>query len=201
MVALSQNVEKMTEEQYFAFCDDSEIKYEFVGGTLIAMAGVSVRHGIIKNNVSAGLHTQLRDSHCFVIDDVRLAVESKKVSYRFPDVMVLCGEANTVKDRTDTIDNPTVLVEVLSESTEKIDTRDKLAEYTQLASVQEYILVSQDKPQIERFKRQTNGDWLYTRLSNMDDVLHIESIKAELTMQSVYARINFTDDDEQASEG
>lgn len=197
MVALPNQPHHLTEEEYFKLSDESEFKIEYVNGEIIMMAGASVNHGRIKNSISRVLGNQLLDGDCDVIDDVRLAVLSVAVSYRFPDLMVLCGEANTVKNRTDTIDNPIVLVEILSPSTKSTDKDEKLKEYTRLESVQEYVLVSQTAPQIEIFRRQESGLWTYTTpIEGLDNEITLHSIDCVLKLSDVYRRVTFGDDEQ-----
>lgn len=196
MVSLPQHSAPayMTEAEYLAFEEQSEVKHEFVNGEVYAMTGGSVRHNLIANQTGASLIRQLLDKDCIVpSNDTRIKVQSK-VAHRYPDVTVICGQIDYFDNRVDTVTNPIVLIEVLSHSTEIIDRNDKFNEYTQLSSLQEYVLISQDTPQIERFLRQESGDWLYTRVIGIDGILELPSIDCQLVLADVYRKVELTDD-------
>jgi Uma2 family endonuclease len=189
-----QEPSQMTEAEYLAFEEKSEIKYEFVNGRVFAMAGASWNHNVVCQSTSTTLDNQLADKPCFVVsNDLRLKVESK-VSFRYPDVMVIYGEPRFVDNRIGTIDNPTVIVEVLSSSTALEDHNAKLDEYTRLESVEEYVLISQDEAKIERYFRQDSGDWLYTKVKGREHSLNLLSIGCKLDLATVYKKIKLKGD-------
>ncbi len=126
----------MTEAEYLAFADTQEIKYEYQNGEIVAMTGGSVWHGVITGNTITHLNNQLGERDCTVTSpDVRVHIAAKR-AYRYPDVTLFCGEPAYVEGRTDTITNPALLVEVFSPGTAKTDHTDKLAEYTQIDTLQ-----------------------------------------------------------------
>lgn len=182
---------RMTEAEYLAFQEKSDIRYEFVSGKVYAMAGADWKHVMITQSTSVALYNQLAGKSCFVAtSDLRLKVTSKKVSYRYPDLMVICGSPRFVDGRQDTINNPIVIIEVLLPSTALEDRNAKLEEYTSIESVQEYLLISQDDIKIERFKRHQAGEWLYTSVTGLEAQLEINSIDCVLTLASVYEKVN-----------
>ncbi len=194
MSAQPYNPNHMTEAEYLEFEDKSASRHEYVNGEVIAMTGATVRHNTIANNISSSLTVQLAQKDCIVnASETRIKVDAK-ISYRYPDVVVVCGKIEFLENRRDTITNPTVIIEVLSPSTEIIDRNQKLEEYTQLPSVEEYVLVSQDKQKIERFLRQDNGDWLYSKAFG-DDIMFLPSIDCKLDLNSVYAKLDLLDDE------
>jgi len=185
---------QMTEAEYLVFEAQNENKHEFVNGDVFAMTGASVRHNLVVNNVVTALVNQLSEKNCLVpSNDTRLKVESK-VSYRYPDVMVICDKIQYVDERVDTIRNPIVIVEVLSPSTALVDRNQKLDEYTQLSSVQEYVLISQDEHKLERFLRQDDQNWLYTKISGLEGMLELSSIECQLSAQAIYAKLDLLGD-------
>ena len=147
-MALAQQHEEheplyMTEAEYLEFEEKSDIRHEYVKGRVYAMSGGSVRHGLITTNISTDFNNQLEETDCKVSAlATRVKVEEME-SYRYPDVLVYCGEEDYVDDRTDTLGNPLVVVEVLSPSTALKDRNEKLIEYVRSNTLQEYVLVSQ----------------------------------------------------------
>lgn len=185
---------QVSESEYLAFETTRELKHEFVNGEVFAMTGESVRHNLICNNTSTALINQLVDEPCIVpSNDTRVKVESH-VSYRYSDVTVICGEVAYVDGRTDTISNPIIVIEVLSPSTALLDRNQQLDEYTQIPTLQEYVLISQDAHKIERFLRQESGDWLYTKVTRDDGVLKLSSIDCELKVADVYRKLDLIGD-------
>lgn len=177
----------MSEAQYLALEEQSDIKHEYVDGQIFAMAGTGWNHNIINGNVQTSLNNQLAGKGCSAVSsDMRLKVESKKVSFRYPDTMVICGEPEFVDERSDTISNPTVIIEVLSPSTALKDHNEKLHEYTKIESVQEYVLISQHEVKVERYLRQSDGNWLYTLLSGLSASIELPSIDCSLDLAKVY---------------
>lgn len=187
----------MSEVAYLAFEDESKGKHEYASGKVYAMTGASLRHNLIVNNTVASLVAQLADKPCIVPNnDTRVRVASM-VSHRYPDITVICGSAQYYEKRVDTITNPIVLLEVLSPSTALTDRNEKLDEYTRIPSLQEYVLISQDAPKIERFLRRdeaAHGDWLYTKVTDKAMSLALPSIDCVLALHAVYAKLDLTED-------
>ena len=183
---------QMSESDYLAFEETSTIKHEYVNGEVYAMTGAGWNHNLINGNTQTTLNSQLADKPCGVVSsDMRLKVESKSVSFRYPDTMVICGEPEFADDRTDTITNPIVIVEVLSPSTALKDRNEKLQEYISVSSVQEYVLISQHEAKVEVYTRQQSGTWLYTPLNGLDASIELTSIDCTLALAKLYAKVNF----------
>ena len=194
-MALSQH-ETWTESGYLAYEDDSEFKHEFANGEVVAMTGASLKHSLICVNTSTTLNIQLANKDCGVVsNDVRLQIVRKR-HYRYPDVMVFCGDPEFFDERIDTITNPTLIIEVLSESTEIIDRNQKLDEYLQIETLQEYILISQKEAKIERYLRRESGDWLYTKVTDLAGQLKLPSIDCQLMLADVYNKVAFDSETE-----
>ncbi|MAU08492.1 MAG: hypothetical protein CL607_01625 [Anaerolineaceae bacterium] len=181
----------VTEEEYLAFEQDSEIKHEYAAGQIIAMTGASREHLLINHNVSRVLGNQLVERPCEVYSsDLRVQVTASG-AYRYPDIVVVCGEPEFVPPRPNSLLNPTLIIEILSDSTAEIDYRHKLAEYRRIPTLQEYLLISQDAPRIERYLKQDEQNWLYTELTGLDQQLALPSIDCTLLFSDVFYRIDF----------
>ena len=112
-------------------------------------------------------------------------------AYRYPDISVVCGEPEFAETKPVSLLNPTILIEVLSPSTAVADRIQKLREYRRIPALQEYLLISQDSPRIERFLKQDDINWLYTDLSGLDQSLALPSVDCTLKFADVYRRIAF----------
>lgn len=192
MVAVSPQPEplRMTEAEYLEFDAASEIKHEFVNGEVFAMTGGSLKNNVICMNAGTTLNNQLENKDCIVsTSDTRVKVASK-VSYRYPDVTVICGEPQFVDDRVDTISNPIVLIEVLSPSTALVDHNQKLDEYILINSLQEYVIISQNEAKAERYLRQVSGDWLYTQVTGLEGQINLPSIDCALSLADIYRKVS-----------
>ena len=197
---------RLTPEEYIAFerkaPPDSEIsRYEYLNGELIAMSGASREHNLITNNISGELRSLLKGSGCETYaSDMRVSAPVTS-SYFYPDVVVVCEEPRFEDDVFDILLNPIILVEVLSPSTEAYDRGEKFSHYRHLASLQEYILVSQDKVLVERYRRPqkretapvTAKDWIFTAFQALRDILPLTAIQCELPLQEIYERVTFPD--------
>jgi len=185
---------RYTAEEYLALERSAEYKSELVNGQIYAMSGASREHNLIAGNVFGELRSQLKGKPCEAYtSDMRVRVSDTGM-YTYPDVTVACGEPRFEDDHVDTLLNPTVIVEVLSPSTEAYDRGEKFAHYRRLASLSDYVLVSQDKARVEHFARHP-GDpslWEFAEISGLDGVLRLASIACEVTLRDVYDRVEFS---------
>ena len=185
----------LTPEEYItlerkAIPDVETVRSEYVKGKIVAMSGASFAHNLITANISAGLHARLRDSGCVAIaNEMRVSTPSTS-SYFYPDVVVVCEEPRFEDDVFDILLNPIILVEVLSPSTEAYDRGEKFIHYRQIESLQEYILVAQDKICVEIFRRQENN-WILTDFQNLEELLPLNSVQSELPLREIYDRVTF----------
>jgi Uma2 family endonuclease len=184
-----------TPEQYLALERKSPVKHEYYDGSMFAMAGASRRHNLIAVNLCREISSQLRDRPCEAyVSDMRVCVGPTGL-YTYPDVVAVCGEPQFQDGELDTLLNPTVIVEVLSPSTEADDRGNKFAHYRRLASLRDYVLVAQDRVRVERYTRQ-GEEWLLTELSRLEDVLGLAAIGCEVSLREIYAKVPFPDDGE-----
>ena len=178
----------LTPEEYLAFERKATTKHEYLNGQIVAMSGASFAHNFLTMNTANQLYNQLIGGECQVAtSDMRVKV-TQIDSYFYPDVVVVCGEPRAEDDTFDTLLNPTVVVEVLSPSTETYDRGEKFEHYQQIASLKEYVLISQDKIRVEHYYRQETG-WMQTEFRGLEDVLSLLSIGCELRLQDVYRRV------------
>jgi Uma2 family endonuclease len=178
----------LTPEEYLTFERKATTKHEYVNGQIVAMSGASFAHNFITANTANQLYNQLMDSECRVAtSDMRVKV-TEIDSYFYPDVVVVCGEPRAEDDTFDTLLNPTLIVEILSPSTETYDKGEKFEHYQQITSLKDYIPISQDKVHIEHYCRQGTG-WLQTEFQGLEVVLPLLSINCELRLQDVYRRV------------
>lgn len=188
----------MSEAEYLEFEEKSDIKHEYKAGKIYAMAGAGWNHNIINGNTQTSLNSQLVGKPCSAVSsDMRLKVVSKSVSFHYPDTMVICGEPEFVEGRSDTISNPTVIVEVLSPSTALKDHNEKLDEYIKIASVQEYVLISQHEAKLEIYTRQTFGEWLYRPIRGLNASIELTSIGCTLALAKLYDKTRDLQDNTQ----
>lgn len=181
----------LTPAEYLAFERQSEIKHEYFRGELFAMAGASRQHAQIVSNLAYLFVGQLKGRSCNVFSgDMRVKVSPTGL-YTYPDLVVVCGRPRFEDRELDTLLNPTVVVEILSKSTEAYDRGEKFAQYRTLETLTDYLLISQDRALVERFTRQESGLWLFSDSIGLDAVMPIESIQCQLPLAEVYDRVEF----------
>lgn len=179
-------------EEYLAAEKISPIKHEYIRGEVWAMAGANDAHVTIAGNMFALLRNHLRGSGCRVfIADMKARIEKANIFY-YPDVMVTCDE----RDRaTPTFKQyPCLIVEVLSRSTEAFDRGDKFADYQQLETLQEYVLINQKRQRVECFRRNAEGLWvLYTYTPGSE--VHLASVNFHISIDALYEDVSFTENE------
>lgn len=166
-------------------------KSEYYAGETFAMAGVTHQHTRVKDNFARETGTQLLGGPCYVLtSDMRVKIDASGL-YTYPDIVVICGQPTFEDQVFDTLLNPSAIVEVLSDSTEKYDRGVKFGHYRRVPAIREYVLVSQDSPLIERYVRQTDDSWLLTIFSGLDGQFEFSTIKVKITLADVYRGISF----------
>lgn len=179
----------LTPEEYLAIERQAEFKSEYIDGVMYAMAGGSPEHSLVSANVTGELHFQLKKSACRVFNsDQRVRVPGKR-KYLYPDVTVVCDQPQFADDEKDVLLNPLLIVEVLSDSTEKYDRRRKFFYYQEIESFREYLLVAQDAPIILHYVKQPDSSWLCTRIEGLDQTLTLSTINCQLALKDIYAKV------------
>jgi Uma2 family endonuclease len=182
---------KMTPEEFLTFERSSDEKHEYYDGVIVAMSGASRAHNTISTNITGLLWQQLKGKDCENFSsDMRVFVP-KTLLYAYPDIVVVCGESQFVDEVPDTLTNPLVLVEILSDSTESYDRGKKFENYRAIDSLQEYVLVSQDRAAIEKYAKHGDGFWLLTDATGFEDSIMLDSIGCALKLADVYDKVTF----------
>ena len=181
--------QSMTVDEYLALERDAEARHEYWDGVVLAMGGASPAHNAICWNLTGILHPQLRGSSCRgFAHEMRVRVPASN-RYVYPDVVVVCGEPMFQKDDVDVLTNPTLVVEVLSPSTEERDRGIKLFGYRGLPSLSVCLLVAQDRVWIEHWTRQEDGRWLVAEIDDPEATLDLPEIGCALPLSALYADV------------
>lgn len=181
----------LSPQEYLRKERQAEFRSEYYAGEMFAMAGASWEHTRIKDNLARHVGNQLEGGPCQVLtSDMRLKV-SETGLYTYPDMVVVCEEPEFEDEVFDTLLNPRVVIEVLSDSTEGYDRGVKFGHYRRLPSVHEYVLVAQDRPLVEGFVRQPDGTWVLTAVSDPKGAFAFGSIPVRVSMADIYARVQF----------
>ena len=181
----------LTPEQYLEIERKAEFKSEYYKGEMFATSGASLAHNRIASRLIQTLGVQLRGRDCEPLSgDMRVFIPATGL-YTYPDVVVVCGQPKLQEQSFDTLLNPTVLVEILSPSTEAYD-RGRKFEHRSLESVQEYVLVASDRVQIDVYTRLPEGKWILGSAGSMDAVVQLQSIDCRLSLAELYERIDLT---------
>ena len=180
----------LTPEQYLEIERAAEFRSEYFQGEMLAMGGAREAHNLLVGNLLAELHGQFRQRQCRVYpSDMRVRVSA--VSYTYPDVIALCGDRQFLDDRTDTLLNPTVIVEVLSPSTEAYDRGRKFEMYQGIESLKEYVLVASDRVHVDRYTRMAHNRWIRTSYDGLAETLELESVGASVLLADLYEKVEF----------
>lgn len=184
----TSRVPLITPAEYLEAERRAETKSEYLAGQVYAMTGASMRHNLIVANLVSSLHAQLKGRLCSVLpSDMRLHVPTGL--YTYPDVTVVCGTPQLEDEHLDTLLNPTLLIEVLSDSTERYDRGRKAEHYRRIESLVEYLLIGQHEARIERYRRQGDREWVLSEAIGVDEQIELSSINCVLTLRDVYDRV------------
>jgi Uma2 family endonuclease len=190
-MAIPQQKHFTTPEEYLRLEREASYKSEYHDGEIFAMAGGTAEHSAITASVIGALHGQLKGNRCAPYDsNLRIKIATADL-YTYPDVSVICGPLEYVDQHRDMVTNPTLIVEVLSDSTEAYDRGKKFAHYRTLPSFAEYVLVSQKEPLVEVFFKLPDGTWQLTPARGRDAVVRLQSLGIELQLAEVFDRVEF----------
>ena len=181
----------LSPEDYLAIERRAEFKSQYFDGEMFAMSGASEAHNLIVVNTLGEIRQHLKKRPCKVYaNDMRVKVSPTGL-YTYPDVVVVCGQARFEDTHLDTLLNPTLIIEVLSDSTEAYDRGRKFAQYRSLESLAEYVLIAQDRPQVECYQRQPDQHWVLTESHGLDSVVRLHAIDCELPLAEIYDKVDF----------
>ena len=188
---LKANEKYIRIEEYFERENTAEYRSEYYCGNVFAMAGGTPNHNRITVNVASLFNAQFRGGPCEVFStNLRVQVE-KNIHYTYPDVVVVCGDVKLADGRSDTITNPTVIVEVLSESTRDYDRGSKFTAYRGIETLTDYILIDQDTVHIEYFSKEPDSIWRLREYFSPREFVEIKSAGAVLPIEAIYERVIF----------
>lgn len=187
----SQPKKLLSPKEYLAIERDVETKHEYYRGEMFLMSGATRAHNQITFNLAGTLSFQLKDRDCTAyVSDMRVKVSPSGL-YTYPDGVVTCEAPEFEDEQLDTLLNPQVVIEVLSDTTEKYDRGKKFEHYRQIESLREYVLVSQDHPHIERFMPGADGRWALDEASGLEATLVLPTVDCQLHLADVYAKVQF----------
>lgn len=185
---------KLTPQEYLEFERKSEIKHEYFNGEIFAMSGAKRRHNVIAWNIGGELRQKLKGNNCEAYpSDMRVFIPETGL-YTYPDLVVVCDDPVFQDNVFDTLLNPVLLIEVLSETTESYDRGKKFQHYRSIESLQEYVLVSQDEARIEKYVKQGDGFWILSEAVGLDSEIKFDSIDCVIALSEVYDKVNFSDE-------
>ncbi len=186
----------ITEDEYLEHERQSVTKSEYYDGQIYAMTGAKEAHNLIAGNLIASLHGQLRREPCRVYpSDMRVKVLQTGLN-TYPDVTVICGQPQFTDETRDTLTNPTVIIEVLSPSTERYDRGVKFRHYRSIETLRDYILIAQDRQYIEHYTRYEGGQWLFEEASTPEARITLDSIGCILTLEDTYEKVDLAEDED-----
>lgn len=177
--------------EYLAMERASSEKHEYAFGEIFAMTGASVTHNRIVTNLVLAIGNQLRGRPCDVFTgDLRLCVE-REYRYTYPDMVVVCGEPQFLDNQFDTLLNPDVIVEVLSDSTSSYDRGEKFEQYRGISSFREYLISDQARVHVEVFSKQTDNAWRFWESNSLHETVHLTSVDVSIPIAEIYLRTEF----------
>ena len=186
MSAADVSTDYLAENVYLEAEKYSDIRHEYIDGQVYAMAEASKRHVLITGNVSTALRIAARGSHCKVYSsDMKVRTAAHK-TYYYPDVVIGC-EDDEASDYY--LEKPCLIVEVLSDSTEKRDRREKLLAYINIPTLKAYLLVAQDQYEVEMFYREPTGNWWVETFSGLENTLTLPCPAMSLSLAEIYEGI------------
>jgi Uma2 family endonuclease len=178
-------------EEYLALEEVADYKSEYIDGEIYPMTGGTVNHNKIALNFSTELNFAFKKLDYEVyMGDVRLWIPKRRI-YTYPDVMVVVGEPEYYNNRTDTITNPKVIVEVLSKSTQGYDKSDKFDYYRSIPTFEEYILIHQNKMYVEQFYKTGKKRWSFGEYDAEDEAIALNSVPCQISLTDVYNKVKF----------
>lgn len=181
----------ITPEEYLNLERQNEFRSEYIAGEMFAMAGVTRNHDTITGNIYAALRPKLRNRSCFLhTSDMKIWIPRFE-EFTYPDASVVCGKRQFRDATQDVLLNPVLIVEVLSKSTANHDRSEKFAKYWEIPSLQEYLLISQDRVQVDHYVRLGAYQWSYTIYTLREETISLSTAALALPLSDVYKDISF----------
>jgi len=192
MTALPKK-KKYTPAEYLALEEKAQTRSEYWNGEIVAMAGGNINHQQIVSNLIVEITNKVK-GRCRVFPSEMKVWVKKRDKFFYPDLTVICGQPSFYKNRRDTIDNPRLIIEVLSKSTTSFDRAEKFLSYQTLESLEEYVLVSQEKAIIEQHIKREDGNWIYQATIGVESSVTFPSVETTLTLKGIYDLVEFEEE-------
>ncbi len=191
-MALAQKHPFFTVRDYLDYERFSAEKHEYLDGNVYAMAGESINHSTLCFNLNRIVGNELRGKGCRGFSPNMKIATNDRGLFSYPDLAIVCGDPIMFDNHKDIITNPTVIFEVLSPSTASYDRGEKFLRYSNfIETLQDYILISQDEPFIEHYRKQENGGWEKSEIRDLESVLEIASIDCRISLSELYELVDF----------
>ncbi|MEM8523155.1 MAG: Uma2 family endonuclease [Bacteroidota bacterium] len=189
MEALKLEDQRFSFDEYLALERESQTKHEYHDGRIFAMAGGRPNHSKIANNTSNAINTALGNRDCSVYGpDLKVWIEKVNRGL-YPDLMVICDDLEMYKNTVDVVTNPSLIIEILSPSTERYDRTRKFRYYRQLSSFKEYVLIATDFPTVETFYREASDYWHIGNAIGLDSSIYLQSIDCTIQLADIYKKV------------
>ena len=188
--------ERLTIEEFIEFDKNSEERWEYFDGVVVSMSGGTLAHNQISGNFFAAMRNSALSQGCQVLPaDMRIKTPAAP-PYRYADLVAVCGKPVIERIQgLDTLVNPSLIIEILSESTEAYNRGKKFVWYRSIDSFKEYLLVAQDRPYVTQYVRQADGSWLRTDIEGLDTELEIVTLSCKLSLRDIYSLVEFPTED------
>ncbi|MBP8250987.1 MAG: Uma2 family endonuclease [Herpetosiphon sp.] len=178
-------------QTYFQRDQASDDKLEYYAGIVVTQAGASARHNTIVANIIGHLYSIVQAKGCRIYpSDLRVQAIAQRV-YTYPDLTLVCGKPQFLEPSEQTLINPSVILEIMSPSTEMRDRREKLEYYRQIPSLQEYLLIAQHMPYVQRYVRQTPHFWYVHLIDDRATSIRFDMLDYELSLDAIYTNVEF----------
>ncbi|HXH70414.1 MAG TPA: Uma2 family endonuclease [Pyrinomonadaceae bacterium] len=184
---------KYTPSEYLALEEKAETKSEYWNGEIVAMSGAKIDHQQITMNISRVLGNKLYGKCRVFASEMKVWVK-KRNKFFYPDITIIRDKPNFYKNRRDTIDNPKIIIEVLSKSTASFDRAEKFLSYQTLVSLEEYVLISQERAAVEQYIKREDGNWIFQATIGLESSVKFTSIKTALSLQEIYDLVEFEEE-------
>jgi Uma2 family endonuclease len=192
MIMVAVPKERLTIEEYIEFDKNSEERWEYFDGDVVSISGGTLAHNRIATNFVGGLQGKAVAKGCEVLaGDMRIKVP-KASPYRYADIVVVCGPpVIEIVQGLDVLVNPSLIIEILSPSTEAYNRGQKFVSYKSIDTFREYLLVAQDRPLITHYVCDENGNWLRTDIEGLDNEIDIVTLSCKMSLREIYALVEF----------
>ncbi len=192
MTALPKQ-KKYTPGEYLVLEEKAETRSEYWNGEIVAMAGGNINHQQITTNLTVSLSNNLKGKCRIFPSEMKVWVK-KRNKFFYPDITIICDKPSFYKNRRDTIDNPKMIIEVLSKSTAGFDRAEKFLSYQTLDSLEEYVLISQEKAAVEQYIKGEDGNWIFQATIGLESSVKFTSIKTTLLLKEIYDLVEFEEE-------